>query len=292
MGYIVSVVNMKGGVGKTTVTVNLGTCIARDFKKRVLIVDLDTQINATLSLMAPLYFATLKKERRTLRTLINQTIQTEEHPPITIQQVIYPDICQVKGLDILAGDVELCDDFLLSALIHNKSQFHQQTFEKTWSNVEFNLIRSILKPIIKQYDFILLDFPPADNLITRSALLASHFYIVPAKAEPLSVVGIGLLHSRIKHLQQENRSKIKLVGIIYTARGPVTTMEQKVKKRLGQEFGEDKIFQVEIPLNVAVAQAVDDFQPVVINNPKASGAIAYKRFAREFLQKLSKTLKS
>jgi cellulose biosynthesis protein BcsQ len=77
MGYVVSIVNMKGGVGKTTVTVNIATCLARDYQKRVLIVDLDTQVNATLSVMSPLDFAKLKKERRTLKTLVNQTIQAD-----------------------------------------------------------------------------------------------------------------------------------------------------------------------------------------------------------------------
>ncbi|MEM9541022.1 MAG: ParA family protein [Cyanobacteria bacterium P01_E01_bin.42] len=292
MGYIVSIANMKGGVGKTTMTVNLATCLARDRRKRVLVVDLDTQINATLSMMPPLYFAKLKQERRTLKTLVHQTIRTETEERLSIEQIIYRDICQVKGLDILAGDVELYDDFVLSALISTKSQSHQQDFERTWNNVENNLIRVLLKPIVKQYDLILLDFPPGDSLITRSALLASHYYLIPAKAEPLSVVGIGLLESRIEQLKKSSRAAIESLGIVYTARGQISKMEQKVKHRLEQEFGADKIFSTEIPLNVDVARAVDDFQPVVLNSPHSSGAKAFVQLTPEFLRKLAKIVKS
>ncbi|MDB9313203.1 ParA family protein, partial [Spirulina sp. CS-785/01] len=205
MAYIVSIVNMKGGVGKTTITVNVGTCLAKQYRRRVLILDLDTQINATLSMMPPLYFAKLKKERRTLKTLIDQTIRANTEDRLPIQQIIYRNVCQIKGLDMIAGDVELYDDFLLSALIYTKTQSNQQEFEQTWNNVENNLLRVILKPVLKQYDLILIDFPPGDNLITRSALLASQYYIVPAKAEPLSVVGVGLLESRLTQLRESDR---------------------------------------------------------------------------------------
>ncbi|NJL00977.1 MAG: ParA family protein [Spirulinaceae cyanobacterium RM2_2_10] len=291
MGYVVSIVNMKGGVGKTTVTVNLGTCLARDRGKRVLIVDLDTQVNATLSMMPPLYFAKLKQERRTLKTLVEQTIRASTQPRLPVQDVVYRDICQVKGLDILAGDVELYDDFLLSALIETKSQQHRQSFEQTWNSVENNLLRVILKPVLNRYDLILLDFPPSDTLVTRSALLASHFYLVPARAEPLSVVGIGLLESRLRQFRESDRAKLEMLGIVFTARGQATSMATKVKHRLAQEFGAEQIFKTEIPTNVEVARAVDDFQPVVLNNPSASGAKAYANLAPEFLQKLGQRLR-
>lgn len=291
MGYVVSIVNMKGGVGKTTVTVNIATCLARDYQKRVLIVDLDTQVNATLSMMSPLDFAQLKKERRTLKTLVNQTIQADIGQPLRIQEVIYRDVCGVPGLDILAGDVELFDDYLLSALINTKAIANQQSYEKTWNRVENYLMRMILKPVIRNYDVILIDFPPGDNLITRSAVLASHLYLIPARAEPLSVVGIGLLESRVKQLRECDRTKIKLIGLAYTARGQASNMELKVKHRLEEEFGPANIFATEIPQNVDVAKAVEDYQPVVINNPKAPGARAFRKLTAEFLQKLAKTVR-
>lgn len=291
MGYVVSIVNMKGGVGKTTITVNLAACLARDYKKRVLIVDLDTQVNATLSVMSPLEFAKLKQERRTLKTLVNQTINAELGAPITVQDAVYRQVCELETLDILAGDVELYDDYVLSELISTKSYSRQQSYEKTWNRVENHLMRMVLKPILRQYDVILIDFPPGDNIITRSALLASHLYCIPVRADPLAVVGVGLLESRLKQLRDVDRAKAKLVGLMYTSRGQSSNMELRVKQRLETEFGSPNIFATEIPYNVEVARAVDDFKPVVLNAPHSPGAKAFAKLAPEFIQKLAKTVR-
>ncbi|MFW6295665.1 MAG: ParA family protein [Halothece sp.] len=286
MGYIVSVVNMKGGVGKTTVTLNLATCLAKIHGKRVLIVDLDTQINATLSVMPPLQFSKLKQEKRTLKTLISQTIQIHPSSFLPIQEIIQANICQVKGMDLLPGDIELYNDFLLADLIYSNSEGDRKTFEKAWNQFEDRLLREILQPVINDYDFIFLDFSPGDHFLTRSGLVASDYYLIPSKPEPLSVVGIGLLEGRIKQLRESDRAKLTLIGIIFTALGHATNLAPKIKSRLSQDFGEYKIFKTEIPTNIAVAKAVDQFQPVVINDPQASGAKAFMDFSQEFLEKL------
>ena len=220
MGYIVSIVNMKGGVGKTTVTVNLATCLAKDFAKKVLVVDLDMQINATLSLLPPLYFTKLRKEKRTLRTLINQIIQPSNQNHLSTQDIIKHEICQIPGFDLLPGDIELYNDFYIAAVIYSQSQGNLKEFELNWQKFEDQLIEKILKPIVDKYDFILLDFPPGDHLLTRSGLLASDFYLVPAKPEPLSVIGVGILEGRIQQLKKSDRTQINLIGILFNSRGP------------------------------------------------------------------------
>lgn len=288
MGYVISVINMKGGVGKTTLTVNLATSLAKEHSRRVLIVDLDTQINATLSLMPPLHFARVKKENRTLKQLLNQVIQSDLHNSIPIQKIIQHDICKVKGLDLLPGDIELYNDFLLAALLLSKSHSNQQSFEKTWTDFENSLVKGVLRAVIQTYDFILLDFPPGDYFLTRSGMIASDFYLIPAKPEPLSVVGIGILESQIKKLKESDRSHTNLLGIVFSSLGHATNMAPQVKNRVIAEFGQDKIFDTEIPMNVAVAKAVDEFQPVVLTEPNAIGAKAFVELAKEFLQKLSK----
>lgn len=290
MGYIISIINMKGGVGKTTTTVNLAACLAKDHGMRVLVVDLDTQINATLSLMPPLHFANLKKENRTLKQLINQVVQPASHSSIPIQNIIQHNICNVNGLDLLPGDIELYNDFLLATLIYSQASANQQNFEKSWNRFEDALVASMLQPVAQNYDFILLDFPPGDYLLTRSGIIASDFYLIPAKPEPLSVVGIGILEGHLKKLKQSDRTNINLIGIVFSSLGHATNMAPKVKNRLADEFGEDKIFNTEIPRNVDVAKAVDEFQPVVLTEPNAAGAKAFTELAKEFLQKLSNTL--
>ncbi len=281
---------MKGGVGKTTTTVNLATCLAKEHDMRVLVVDLDTQINASLSLMPPLHFAKVKKENRTLKQLITQVIQPDNQSTIPIQQVIQHNICEVNGLDLLPGDIELYNDFFLAAFLYSQSQGSNQNFENNWNSFEDTLLQRILQPIEKNYNFILLDFPPGDYLLTRSGIIASDFYLIPAKPEPLSVIGMGILEGRIGRLKESDRTTISLLGIVFSSLGHATTMAEQVKNRVIDDFGKDKIFNTEIPRNVAVAKAVDEFQPVVLTAPNASGAKAYSEFTQEFLQKLSNTL--
>lgn len=290
MGYIVAIVNMKGGVGKTTTTVNLAACLAKEHGMRVLVMDLDTQINATLSLMPPLHFANLRKENRTLKQLIDRVVQPEAQSSLPIQNIIQHNICQVNGLDLLPGDIEIYNDFLLATHLYSQSHSDRQNFEKNWKTFEDTLMRSILQPVEKIYDLILMDFPPGDYLLTRSGIIASDFYLIPAKPEPLSVVGIGILEGHIKKLKQSDRSHINLIGIVFSSLGHATNMAQKIKNRLTDEFGVNKIFNTEIPRNVAVAKAVDEFQPVVLSEPNAPGAKAYSELTTEFLQKLADTL--
>lgn len=278
---------MKGGVGKTTITVNLATTLAKNHGMRVLVVDLDTQINATLSLMSPLHFAKVKKESRTLKQLIHQAIGSDNQDNIPILNIIQHNICKIQGLDLLPGDIELYNDFLLASLLFDQSRKNQQEFEKNWERFEDYLVISILNPLRENYDFILLDFPPGDYLLTRSGMIASDFYLIPAKAEPLSVVGMGILQGRISKLKESNRSKINLIGIVFTSLGHASTMAVKVKNRVLAEFGENKVFTTEIPRNVAVAKAVDEFQPVVLTDPQSTGAKAFMELTTEFLQKLS-----
>lgn len=287
MGYVISIVNMKGGVGKTTITVNLATTLAKDHGMRVLVVDLDTQINATLSLMSPLHFAKLKKENRTLKQLIHQAIGPDDQANILLQNIIQHNICKIQGLDLLPGDIELYNDFLLATLLFDQSQKNQQEFEKNWERFEDYLMVNILKPVRENYDFLLLDFPPGDYLLTRSGMIASDFYLIPAKPEPLSVVGMGILQGRIRKLKESDRTKINLIGIVFTSLGHASTMAVKVKNRVLAEFGENKVFTTEIPRNVAVAKAVDEFQPVVLTDPQSTGAKAFIELTTEFLQKLS-----
>jgi chromosome partitioning protein len=285
MGYTIAMVNMKGGVGKTTVTVNLATCLAKNHGKRVLIIDLDTQINATLSLMPPIQFARLKQDKRTLRALINQIVHPEMTDKVLIQDVIQHNICQVRGLDLMPGDIELYEDLVLAEMIYDQSQGEKRNFTRSWQNMENVLIRKVLQPIIDQYDFILMDFSPGDHLITRSGILASNFYVIPAKTEPLSVIGMGILEGRIKQFKENNRSNIKLIGVVFTSLGRTSKMSENVRQRLVQDLGEKALFKTEIPVNVAVARAVDEFKPVVLTEPQSPGAKAFIDLAQEFLKK-------
>lgn len=295
MTYTIALTNMKGGVGKTTLSVNLAACLAKFHQKRVLLVDLDTQISATLSLMPPADFAKLRNDKRTLRNLINRAIASDPKLPQTVPDTIYSYVCQLKGFDLLPGDIDLYDEFLVSQLLHKTAlQKGDTDFEQVWNVFEKNLIRKVLEPIEKDYDLILLDCAPGYNLITRSALLASNFYLIPAKPEPLSLIGIQLLERRINKLKETHETDLapvdlELLGIAFSLSGNLLTSRYhgQVMKRLNEDFSEAKLFKTRIPSDVNVSKAIDSFKPVVLNNPGTAGSRAFAMLAQEVLQKLS-----
>ncbi|MBE9232691.1 ParA family protein [Cuspidothrix issatschenkoi LEGE 03284] len=294
MGYIIATANMKGGVGKTTITVNIATCLAKNYGKKVLVLDLDSQISATLSLMSPVDFAKRRKQRKTLRYLLDQIINPEPEAKFTIQDIIQPDICNLPGLHLLPGDIDLYDEFVVSEMLHNQSvALGEQDFENIWNRFERVLIRDILNPVKNEYDFILLDCAPGYNLMTRSALATSDFYILPAKPEPLSVVGIQLLERRISQLKEshehEAKIDIKMLGIVFSMYSNNLLngkYYKQVMHRVVEDFGVDKICKAQIPVDVNVAKAVDSFMPVSLLSPNTAGSKAFMQLTQELLRKL------
>jgi cellulose biosynthesis protein BcsQ len=305
MGKVIATVNMKGGVGKTTLTVNIATCLAKIHRKKVLVIDLDTQISATLSMISPAEFAKCRKENRTLRNLVSQSITRygvqvtdPEERVYQIKDLAIPHVCKVQGLDLLVGDIDLYDEFLVSEMLYNRSLLYdqKQTFQQTWSKFEQTLIKGILEPAMKTYDFIILDCAPGYNLITRSSIIASDFYLMPARPEPLSVVGIQLLERRIEKLRdvyrEDNSVNIQLLGIVFSMSTGFTLNRyyQKVMDRVSADFSAAKIFKTKIPNDVNIAKAVDTFIPVSLSHPNSGGAKAFAEVTSELLQKLEVSL--
>ena len=293
MGCVISTVNMKGGVGKTTLTVNLATCLAKYHRKRVLILDLDAQISATLSLMAPHDFAQMRKRRRTLTYLLDGIIQPNPYSKLNIRDIICPSVCNLEGLSLLPGDIELYDEYIVSEMLHNQAIAQENAeFDAVWNHFERLLIRQILEPIREEYDFIIMDCAPGYNLLTRSGLAASDFYLLPARPEPLSVVGMQLLERRIAKLKESHQSEhqlnIKLLGIafILSAGGFLGRYYRQVMKRVQEDFARDKLFENSIPMDINVAKAVDMFMPVVLGMPNSSGSKAFIKLTEELLTKL------
>lgn len=290
---------MKGGVGKTTLTVNLATSLAKNFNKKVLVLDLDAQISATLSLLAPHEFGKLRKKRKTLSYLLDLAIKPNPYAKLTIKDLISPAICGLNNLELLPGDIELYDEYLVSEMLHQKAVDEHKTenFESVWNSFERFLIQNILEPVIDEYDFVIMDCAPGYNLLTRSAIAASDFYILPARPEPLSLVGIQLLERRIKKLKEshkdDNPLKLKLLGIVFILSeaglfGRYDKYYSQVKRRVQQDFSIDQLFTSDIPMDVNVAKAVDLFMPVVLTAPKSNGSKAFVTLTEEFLNSVAK----
>ncbi|MEM8828003.1 MAG: ParA family protein [Cyanobacteria bacterium P01_G01_bin.19] len=292
MGTIISTVNMKGGVGKTTLTVNLATCLAKRHNKRVLVLDLDSQISATLSLVSPHEFAKLRKKRRTLSYLLDNVINPNPWSKLDIKDIIVPNICEINGLELLPGDIELYDEFQVSEMLHQQAVEHgEQEFQKVWDNFERILIKKIIEPVVDDYDFIILDCAPGYNLLTRSGIAASNFYILPARPEPLSLVGIQLLERRITKLKESHQNiqplDVKLLGIVFilSASGLMGRYYKQVMKRVRDDFYPEQLFENSIPMDVNVAKAVDMFTPVSLAMPNSGGSKAFMKLSDEFLAK-------
>jgi cellulose biosynthesis protein BcsQ len=284
---------MKGGVGKTTLTVNLATCLAKYHSKRVLVVDLDAQISATLSLMSPHEFAKVRKKRRTLSYLLDKSLGQNSHSKLDIQDLIVTGVCGVNGLELLPGDIELYDEYLVSEMLHNRAVSEGKTdFDRVWNNFERVLIQDILDPVRDSYDFIIMDCAPGYNLLTRSGIAASDLYLLPARPEPLSLVGMQLLERRIGKLKENHLETdpldLKLLGIVFilSAGGLLGRYYRQVMKRVQEDFSSEELFQEAIPMDVNVAKAVDMFMPVVLANPGSSGSKSFVKLTEEMLQKL------
>ncbi len=293
MGLVISTVNMKGGVGKTTLTVNLATCLAKYHGKRVLVLDLDSQISATLSLMSPHEFAHTRKKRRTLSYLLDNIIQPNPYSKLDIHDIIQPYICNIEGLDLLPGDLELYDEYIVSETLHKQAAIiDNPDFETVWNHFERVLIQKILTSVIEYYDFIIMDCAPGYNLLTRSGLAASNYYLLPARPEPLSVVGMQLLERRIAKLKQSHQGtqalNLNLLGVVFISSGGglLSRYYNRVMRRVQQDFTPHQLFNTSIPMDVNVAKAVDSFSPVVTAMPNSSGSKAFIKLTEEFLSKL------
>jgi chromosome partitioning protein len=244
--------------------------------------------------MSPVDFANLRKQRQTFRYLIDQVITPNEQHKSNIKDIIQTGVCNLPGLSLLPGDIDLYDEFVVSELLHQQAMdLGEQDFETVWNRFERVLLTQILAPIRNDYDFIILDCAPGYNLLTRSALATSDFYLLPAKPEPLSVVGIQLLERRISQLkdshEQEAKINIKMLGIVFTMFSNNILngrYYKQVLNRVYQDFGDAKVFKNQIPVDMNVAKAVDSFMPVVLSSPQSSGSRAFVQMTQELLQKL------
>lgn len=283
---------MKGGVGKTTLTVNLATCLAQKHQKRVLVVDLDSQISATLSVLAPHDFARLRRGRRTISYLIDKVIRPYIVRKFGTTDMILPEVCGIKGLDLLPGNIELYDEYTVAEVLYKQTQntTEKTKFSEIWQQFEQELVSSILAPVSDRYDYILIDCAPGYNLLTRSAIVASDRYLIPARPEPLSLVGIQLLQQRIQKLKNQYNPPLSLdlLGIVFILSGGVLSGRyyNQVMQRIKQDFTPQEVFDTSIPMDVNVAKAVDSFTPVVLSTPNSSGSKAFVKLTAEFLGKL------
>lgn len=252
MPRILAIANRKGGVGKTTTTVNVATAMAAAGKK-VLVIDLDPQGNATTSMgvdkkgsMSSSYDVLLGDAR------LSQAIVWTEVPNFSI----VPSSPDLAGAEIELVDVE---------------------------NREYALKNALIKDAVN-YDYILIDCPPSLNLITINALVAADAVIVPLQCEFLALEGITDLIRNINQIKKKFNPKLALHGVVLTMYDKRNNLTQMVEDDVRQFFGK-KVYETVIPRNVRISEAPSHGKPVLLYDFKCSGSQAYISLTGEVLKR-------
>ncbi len=251
MTEIYAVVNQKGGVGKTTTTVNLGAFLA-DHGKRVLIVDMDPQGNATSGVGLA-----VEKITGTLYELICGTKE--------ILDVLYPT--SVENLNIIPANSDLAGASV--ELLNIEEREYQ--------------LKKAIDPIKDSYDYILIDCPPSIGILTINALSAATKVLVPVQCEYYALEGLGRLMSTIEMVKSEANPELELGGIVMTMYDHRTKLSREVVEETKKHFN-DKVFKTIIPRNVRISEAPSFGQPITIYAKKSEGAMAYQELTKEVLQ--------
>ena len=252
MTQIFCIANQKGGVGKTTTTVNLAAALAQH-QQRVLLIDLDPQGNATMgsgvdkhSLPSTVYHVLLG---------LKDIAQAIVEPP----EVGYSLLAANR--DLAGAEVELVD------------------FERR----EYRL-KDAIASIKDQYDYILIDCPPSLSMLTLNGLCSAHGVLIPMQCEYFALEGLSDLVNTIRALHSNLNPELEIISLLRVMFDPRTTLQQQVSEQLKTHFG-DKVFDTVIPRNVRLAEAPSYGLPGVIFDPSSRGAQAYLEFAKELLHK-------
>jgi chromosome partitioning protein len=253
MKNIIVIVNQKGGVGKTTTVLNLATALQQS-RKKVLVVDIDPQGNATTG-------AGIDKN-------------TTEY---TIYDALIND---VAALDIIVQSPSCKFDIIPANRHLAGAEIELVDIEKR----EFRLQR-ILGEVANNYDLVLVDCPPSLSLLTLNALTAAHYVLVPIQCEYYALEGLTDLLNTIKLMQGKLNPELEILGMVRTMYDKRNNLAQQVSAQLVEYF-DDKIFYASIPRTVRLAEAPSFGSSAVAIDPDSFGAQAYIRMAREVLKRL------
>ena len=249
---IFAVVNQKGGVGKTTTSVNLAAALARD-GRRVLLVDLDPQGNATMG-------SGIDK-RAAARTVYHVLLGLGEAANVRVR-------AERGGYDLLPANRELAGaEVELVELEHREGR-----------------LKSALKGVIEDYEFVFIDCPPSLSLLTLNGLVAAHAVLIPMQCEYYALEGLSDLVGTIKRVRAGFNPKLEIAGLVRTMYDARNTLAQQVSAQLEAHFGE-KVYRHIVPRNVRLAEAPSYGTPAVMWDPESKGAQAYLALAQEVLER-------
>jgi len=254
MVKVFCIANQKGGVGKTTTTVNLAAGLAQ-VGQRVLVVDLDPQGNATMGSGI---------DKRAM--------------PLSVYDVLLETATLAEarqssssgGYDVLGANRELAGAEVELVGLERRNE----------------RLRDALAVVADDYDFVLIDCPPSLSLLTLNGLCAAHGVLVPMQCEYFALEGLSDLVNTIRQVHANLNRDLQVIGLLRVMFDPRITLQQQVSEQLKSHFGE-KVFNAVIPRNVRLAEAPSYGQPGVVFDAASKGALAYVEFARELVARVS-----
>ena len=254
MVKVFCIANQKGGVGKTTTTVNLAAGLAK-VGQRVLVIDLDPQGNATMG-------SGIDKRAMAL-SVYDVLLESASIAEARLRS-------EAGAYDVLGANRELAGAEVELVALERRDQ----------------RLRQALAVAGDGYDFVLIDCPPSLNLLTLNGLCSAHGVLVPMQCEYFALEGLSDLVNTIKQVHANLNRDLQVIGLLRVMFDPRITLQQQVSEQLKSHFGE-KVFNAVIPRNVRLAEAPSYGQPGVVFDPASKGAQAYIEFARELVQRVA-----
>jgi chromosome partitioning protein len=258
MAKIFCVANQKGGVGKTTTTVNLAAGLAQ-LGQRVLMIDLDPQGNATMGSGV---------DKRQLELTVYDVLL--ESASIAEARVSSQKLIEAGcGYDVLGANRELAGAEVELVEVERREK----------------RLRLAIEAVADQYDFVLIDCPPSLSMLTLNGLCCAHGVIVPMQCEYFALEGLTDLVNTIKQVHANLNKELAIIGLLRVMFDPRITLQLQVSEQLKQHFG-DKVFNTVIPRNVRLAEAPSYGVPGVVFDPASKGAQSFVTFAGEMIERI------
>ena len=251
MAKIVSISNQKGGVGKTTTSINLSALLA-NYGKQVLLIDIDPQGNAGSGIGLDI---------NQIQTTVYEVLIGESSAQEAVQKTHY------NNLSILPSNINL-SGAEIDLMSENKKEFR---------------LKNALQQVRHLFDFIIIDCPPSLGVLTMNALTSSDSVIITLQTEYFALEGLTQLMKIISLVQNNLNSSLELEGVLLTMYDKRTNLANQVANDV-RDFFKDKVYQTEIPRNIKLGEAPSFGKPIHVYDPEGPGSTSYKGFATEFIK--------